>query len=307
MSTVTAAEDTGRSLREEARHQGLSDELIPPEDYDKTQDPIWPGNSSVEDPAISVRDLSKAFGSNHVLEDIDIDFPKGKITVVLGPSGTGKSVFLRHVIGLLKPDKGEVWVGDKNIPELRTRELNEVRKRMGVLFQDGALFGSMSLFDNTAFPLREHTSMSEKEIREVVEEKLEMVGLEGAADRLPGEVSGGMKKRAGLARALVLDPEIILFDEPDSGLDPVRTVILNDLILELNEELGSTMIIVTHDIRTAKTIGDYVGLLFRRNLVAFGKNEDMFDSPYPVVKQFLGGLNEGPIGMSSERDRPELL
>jgi phospholipid/cholesterol/gamma-HCH transport system ATP-binding protein len=307
MSTVTAAEDTGRSLQEEARHHGLSDELIPPEDYDKTKDPIWPGNSSVEDPAISVRDLSKSFGSNHVLEDIDIDFPKGKITVVLGPSGTGKSVFLRHVIGLLKPDKGEVWVGDKNIPELSIRDLYEVRKRMGVLFQDGALFGSMSLFDNTAFPLREHTSMSEKEIREVVEEKLEMVGLEGATDRLPGEVSGGMKKRAGLARALVLDPEIILFDEPDSGLDPVRTVILNDLILELNEELGSTMIIVTHDIRTAKTIGDYVGLLFRRNLVAFGKNEDMFDSPYPVVKQFLGGLNEGPIGMSSERDRPELL
>jgi phospholipid/cholesterol/gamma-HCH transport system ATP-binding protein len=304
---ITSAEDTGRDLREEARRQGLSDELIPPPDYDKTKDPVWPGNSVVDDPAISVRHLDKAFGSNHVLEDVSIDFPKGEITVVLGPSGTGKSVFLRHVIGLLKPDEGEIWIGDKNIPTLRIRELYEIRKRMGVLFQDGALFGSMSVYDNTAFPLREHTRKSEKEIKQIVEDKLEMVGLEGAADRLPGEISGGMRKRAGLARALVLDPEIILFDEPDSGLDPVRTVILNDLILELNQELKSTMIIVTHDIRTARTIGDYVGLLFRRNLVAFGENEDMFASPYPVVKQFLGGLNEGPIGMSSERDRPELL
>ncbi len=282
-------------------------EMVPPDDYDKTEDPIWPGNTKIENPAISVRNLSKSFGSNQVLEDISVDFPKGQITVVLGPSGTGKSVFLRHLIGLLKPDQGEVWIGDKNMPELRRREMYEVRRRMGVLFQDGALFGSMNIFDNTAFPLREHTSLSEKEIRDIVMEKLEMVGLEGATDKLPGEVSGGMRKRAGLARGLVLDPEIILFDEPDSGLDPVRTAILNDLILELNQELGSTFLIVTHDIRTARKIGDYVGLLFRRNLVAFGKNEDMFDSPYPVVRQFLGGKTSGPIGMSNERDRPELL
>lgn len=304
---VTSSVETERSLREEARKQGVREDLLPPEDYDKTKDPIWPGNSSVDDPAISVRNLSKAFGSNEVLEDVSIDFPKGQITVVLGPSGTGKSVFLRHLIGLLKPDKGEIWIGDKNVPTLRTRELYDLRKKMGVLFQDGALFGSMSMYDNVAFPLREHTSLSEKEIRPIVEEKLEMVGLEGAADRLPGEISGGMRKRAGLARALVLDPEIILFDEPDSGLDPVRTAILNDLILELNEEIGSTMLIVTHDIRTANYIGDFVGLLFRKNLVAYGANKDMFDSPYPVVRQFLNGETQGPIGMSSERDRPELL
>jgi phospholipid/cholesterol/gamma-HCH transport system ATP-binding protein len=304
---VTSSVDTGRNLREEAKKQGVREDLLPPADYDKTKDPIWPGNSSVDDPAISVRNLSKAFGSNEVLENVSIDFPKGQITVVLGPSGTGKSVFLRHLIGLLKPDKGEIWIGDKNVPTLRTRDMYALRKKMGVLFQDGALFGSMSMYDNVAFPLREHTSLSEKEIRPIVEDKLEMVGLEGAADRLPGEISGGMRKRAGLARALVLDPEIILFDEPDSGLDPVRTAILNDLILELNEELGSTMLIVTHDIRTASLIGDFVGLLFRKNLVAYGANKDMFDSPYPVVRQFLNGETSGPIGMSSERDRPELL
>ncbi len=285
----------------------LEPDMIPPDDYDKTADPIWPGNTLIDDPAISVRGLTKSFGNNTVLENINVDLPRGRVNIILGPSGTGKSVLLRHLIGLLKPDAGEVWIGDKNIPTLRRKELYEVRRKLGVLFQDGALFGSMNIFDNTAFPLREHTKKSEKEIRDIVSERLEMVGLEGAKDKLPGEVSGGMKKRAGLARALVLDPEIILFDEPDSGLDPVRTAILNDLILELNEELGSTFLIVTHDIRTADDIADYVGLLFRRNLVAFGKKNDMFDSRYPVVRQFLGGRTSGPIGMSNERDRPELL
>jgi phospholipid/cholesterol/gamma-HCH transport system ATP-binding protein len=285
----------------------LDTDMIPPDDYDKYNDPIWPGNTVIESPAISVRHLSKSFGHNQVLEDVSIDLPKGKINIVLGPSGTGKSVFLRHLIGLLKPDVGEVWIGDKNIPSLSRRELYKVRRRFGVLFQDGALFGSMNVFDNTAFPLREHTRKSEKEIRQIVNDKLEMVGLEGAKDKLPSEISGGMKKRAGLARALVLDPEIILFDEPDSGLDPVRTAILNDLIVELNAQLESTFLIVTHDIRTAREIADYIGVLFRRNLVAFGRKEDMFDTYYPVVKQFLGGRTSGPIGMSNERDRPELL
>lgn len=289
------------------RWKDLHPDMVPPEGYVKEDDPVWPGNTRIDNPAISVRNLSKSFGSHQVLENISVDFPAGQITVVLGPSGTGKSVFLRHLIGLLTPDEGQVWVGDKNIPTLRRRELYEVRRRMGVLFQDGALFGSMTVFDNTAFPLREHTRKSEAEIARIVDEKLEMVGLEGAKDKLPGEISGGMRKRAGLARALVLDPEIILFDEPDSGLDPVRTAILNQLILVLNQELGSTFLIVTHDIGTAREIGDYVGLLFRRNLVAFGRNQDMFDSRYPVCRQFLGGLTSGPIGMSSERDRPELL
>ena len=279
----------------------------PPSDYDKTQDAVYPGNTVVEDPAISVRNLTKSFGSHTVLEDISIDFPRGKITTVLGPSGTGKSVFLRNLIGLLTPDHGEVWVGDQNIPSLSRRDLLEVRKKFGVLFQDGALFGSMTVYDNTAFPLREHTNTSEKEIREIVMEKLELVGLEGAADNMPDEISGGMRKRAGLARALVMEPEILLFDEPDSGLDPVRTAYLNDLARDIVSDSDTTIVIVTHHIPSAQQVADYVGLLFRRNLVAFGTVDDMFNSWYAPCQQFLHGITDGPIGMSEERDRPELL
>jgi len=233
-----------------------------------------------------------------------MEIPKGLVTIVLGPSGTGKSVFLKHLVGLLKPDRGEVWVDGQNIPALRERELYEVRKKFGVLFQDGALFGSMTLYDNTAFPLREHTRKSEGEIRQIVMGKLEIVGLTGAEKKFPGEISGGMRKRAGLARALVLEPEIILFDEPDSGLDPVRTAFLNELVLDLKAKLGATMIIVTHHIPSARQIADYIGLLFRRRLVSFGPANDMFSSEDPVVKQFLAGATVGPIGMSEEKDRP---
>jgi phospholipid/cholesterol/gamma-HCH transport system ATP-binding protein len=254
--------------------------------------------------AISIRGLTKSFGPQTIFEDVSMEIPKGLVTIVLGPSGTGKCVFLKHLVGLLIPDRGEVWVDGQNIPALRERALYEVRKKFGVLFQDGALFGSMSLYDNTAFPLREHTKKSEREIRDIVMSKLELVGLIGAERKLPGEISGGMRKRAGLARALVLEPEIILFDEPDSGLDPVRTAFLNELVLDLKAKLGATMIIVTHHIPSARQIADYIGLLFRRKLVSFGPAQDMFDSENPVVKQFLAGATEGPIGMSEEKDRP---
>jgi phospholipid/cholesterol/gamma-HCH transport system ATP-binding protein len=252
---------------------------------------------------ISVRGLTKSFGAQIVLEDITCDIPKGKITLMLGPSGTGKSVLLKCLMGLLNLDRGEIWVGEKNLPTLSRKELYRVRRKFGVLFQDGALFGSMSVFDNVAFPLREHTRKPEREIRDIVNEKLAMVGLQGAEKKLPGQISGGMRKRAGLARALVLDPEIILFDEPDSGLDPVRTAFLNELILDLNRQLGSTMLVVTHDIATARRVADYIGMLYLRNLVQFGPAKDMFDSKIPVVKQFLAGATEGPIGMSEEADQ----
>jgi phospholipid/cholesterol/gamma-HCH transport system ATP-binding protein len=259
-------------------------------------------SDNAADSEISVRGLTKTFGSQTVFEDITCDIPRGRITVMLGPSGTGKSVFLKHLVGLLKPDRGEIWIDGKDLPTLSERELYKVRRKFGVLFQDGALFGSMSVYDNVAFPLREHTRTGEKDIRQIVSEKLEMVGLRGAEKKLPGEISGGMKKRAGLARALVLDPQIILFDEPDSGLDPVRTAFLCELIRDLNRQLESTMLVVTHDIAAARRVSDYIGMLARRHLVQFGTANEMFESDIPEVRQFLAGDTNGPIGMAEEKD-----
>lgn len=257
------------------------------------------------DTAISIVGLTKRFGTQTIWEDITFDIPKGEISVILGPSGTGKSVLLKHFIGLLRPTSGSVFVDGKDIPKLNEKDLFEVRKKFGVLFQDGALFGSMTIQDNVAFPLREHTDLSESSIRGLVQEKLELVGLQGAEKKYPAEISGGMKKRAGLARALVLEPEILLFDEPDSGLDPVRTAFLNLLTVDLKRRLGPTIIIVTHHIDTARTIPDHIGLIFARRLVKFAPRKEMLSSSESVVKQFLTGSTEGPIGMSEEKDASE--
>jgi phospholipid/cholesterol/gamma-HCH transport system ATP-binding protein len=255
---------------------------------------------------IRVEGLTKSFGRQMIWRDVTLTLPAGEISVMLGPSGTGKSVFLKTLVGLLKPDAGSIWINDKDIPRLREHDLYEVRKLFGVLFQDGALFGSMNLYDNIAFPLREHTKKSESDIKRIVLEKMEMVGLLGAEGKLPGEISGGMRKRAGLARALVLDPEIILFDEPDSGLDPVRTAYLNQLIVDLNAAIKATFLIVTHDVNTARTVPDNIGLLYHRHLAMFGPREMLLSSQEPVVRQFLNAQRQGPIGMAEEKDADEL-
>ncbi len=255
---------------------------------------------------VRVEGLSKSFGRANIWSDVTLTLPPGEVSVLLGPSGTGKSVFLKCLIGLLKPERGSIFIHDTDLVRTSESRLYELRKLFGVLFQDGALFGSMNLFDNIAFPLREHTRKSESEIRDVVAEKMAMVGLTGDERKLPGEISGGMRKRAGLARALVLNPEIILFDEPDSGLDPVRTAYLNQLIIGLNAQTDATFLIVTHDINTAQTVPDNIGMLYRKHLAMFGPREVLLTSDEPAVSQFLNGRRQGPIGMSEEKDTAQV-
>ncbi|MBB3037694.1 ATP-binding cassette domain-containing protein [Hoyosella altamirensis] len=251
---------------------------------------------------VAVEGLTKTFGSQNIWSDVTFTLPVGEVSALLGPSGTGKSVFLKSLIGLIRPERGSIVIDGTDILQCTQRELYEVRKMFGVLFQDGALFGSMDLYDNVAFPLREHTRKSESEVRQIVMEKMELVGLLGAENKLPGEISGGMRKRAGLARSLVLNPEILLCDEPDSGLDPVRTAYLSQLILDINSQIDCTVLIVTHNINMARTVPDNLGMLFRKHLVMFGPREVLLTSDEPVVGQFLNGRRLGPIGMSEEKD-----
>jgi phospholipid/cholesterol/gamma-HCH transport system ATP-binding protein len=252
---------------------------------------------SKEPDAIQFIDVHKSFGRNHVLRGLNMGLPENQISMILGPSGTGKSVCIKHIVGLLYPDEGDVLVHGQSIPSLPDAELFETRKKFGVLFQDGALFGSMDLYENVAFPLRQHTEKGEEEIHEIVSGRLREVGLSDAGTKMPNELSGGMRKRAGFARALVLDPDIVLFDEPDSGLDPVRTALLCELIKEIHAENGGCYVVITHDIMSARRVAEHISILWKGRIVESGPAEELFASENPFVRQFLSGESAGPLGM----------
>jgi phospholipid/cholesterol/gamma-HCH transport system ATP-binding protein len=247
--------------------------------------------------AVEFIDVHKAFGSNKVLRGLNMGIPEGQVSMIIGPSGTGKSVCIKHMVGLMYPDQGDVLVQGRSIPGLSDDELFELRRKFGVLFQDGALFGSLNLYDNVAFPLRQHTEKGEEEIAEIVNRRLREVGLSDANEKMPNELSGGMRKRAGFARALVLDPEIVLFDEPDSGLDPVRTALLCELIKEIHAENGGTYVVITHDIMSARRVAEHISVLWKGKVVESGPAADLFASENPFVRQFLSGESVGPLTM----------
>jgi phospholipid/cholesterol/gamma-HCH transport system ATP-binding protein len=247
--------------------------------------------------AIEIIDIVKQFGRTRILNGLNLGLPDNQISMVLGPSGTGKSVLIKHIVGLLYPDAGDVLVHGESVPNMTDDELFEMRKKFGLLFQDGALFGSMNVFDNTAFPLRQHTDKSEEEIAEICNRRLGEVGLAEATQKMPNELSGGMRKRAGFARALVLDPAIVMFDEPDSGLDPVRTALLCELIREVHEENGGCYLVISHDLGTARRIADFIAVLWKGRIVESGPSDELFDSDNEFVAQFLNAETEGPLAM----------
>lgn len=236
---------------------------------------------------IKLVDLTMRFGDRIVLDNINMEIKKGETMVIIGPSGTGKSTLLHLLTGLNRPTSGQIWVADREISALTESELNEVRLNIGMVFQYSALFDSMSVGENVAFGLRQHTKLSEEEIGRIVEERLDGVGLGGMADAMPNELSGGMKKRVGLARALAFKPNIILYDEPTSGLDPIMSRKIDDLITHTQARYGVTSVVVTHDMESAYRIADRIAVLYEGTFAAIGTPEEIRTSPHPYVQEFV--------------------
>jgi len=246
---------------------------------------------------IELVEIHKSFGRQKVLNGLNLHIEEGQTTVIIGGSGGGKSVLLKHIIGLLRPDSGEVLVDGVDIASLNDRDLNEVRKKFGMLFQEAALFDSMNVMDNIAFPLREHTREKESRIREIVAKRLKAVGLPGIEKKMPSELSGGMRKRVGLARAIAMHPRIVLFDEPTTGLDPVMTEAINALIIETQREFELTCVVISHDVQSIFTVGHKIAMLYEGKIIEYGTPEKIKMSSNPVLRQFLSGSLEGPISV----------
>jgi phospholipid/cholesterol/gamma-HCH transport system ATP-binding protein len=244
---------------------------------------------------IRVVNLQKSFGENHVLRGVHLEIQQGESMVVIGGSGSGKTVLIKCIIGLIRPDGGEIYVDGLEITSLNERRLNEVRKKFGMLFQGGALFDSMKVWENVGFGLRQQTRLGEEEIRRIATEKLRLLGLKDVEDLMPAELSGGMKKRVSLARAIALEPEMLLYDEPTTGIDPVVADAINELIIQMREKLNVTSIAITHDMKSAYKIGDRIAMLYQGKIIEVGTPDDIKNSPNPIVQQFIQGKSEGPI------------
>jgi phospholipid/cholesterol/gamma-HCH transport system ATP-binding protein len=245
---------------------------------------------------IQLRGVSKRLGTKQVLEGLDLEIPTGITMVILGRSGTGKSVLLKHIIGLMHPDEGHIEIDGEDIAQMNEAELNRVRRRFGMLFQGAALFDSLTVGENIALPMREHERLSEDEVRRRVAERLSWVGLSGVEAMKPASLSGGMKKRVGLARAVAIEPAYILYDEPTTGLDPIMSDVINELIRSLQKRMGVTSVVVTHDLHSAWKVGDRLALLHEGRVQFTGTPAEAKASGDPIVHQFIEGLSEGPVG-----------
>jgi len=250
-----------------------------------------------KEPKIKIRvvSLHKSFGGNYVLRGVDLDVREGESMVVIGGSGSGKTVLIKCIIGLMDPDEGKIYVDDLEITSLSEKRKNEVRKKFGMLFQWGALFDSMTVWENVGFGLRHQTHLKDEEIKRIAIEKLALVGLRNIENLMPSELSGGMKKRVSLARAIATEPEILLYDEPTTGIDPIMADAINDLIIQMREKLNVTSIAITHDMKSAYKIGDRIAMLFQGRIIEVGTPEEIRNSSNPIVQQFIEGRSEGPI------------